>query len=147
MAESPDGWSTFSGEQHLADFDVADDGERISMSIRARDGEMQVEIRANEAERSPESSCFASLAESSEFFEGGSVGFSVTRDCCRLDGIQLETGTWKVRALEVEQVESSFFAGVAFPSGSAVFDHALIMRDIDHEWRPVSDMHIDVASA
>ena len=111
------------------------------MSIRARDGRMAVQLRAHESDSLPESSCFASLAESSTYFEGGSVGYSVTRECCRLDGIRLQTDGWQVRPLAVEHVESSFFADAsAFPAGSVTFDHALIMRDLRHQWHGEADM-------
>lgn len=135
------GGRIFPGEHHLADFTVTDDGARISMSIRARDGRMAIQLRAVESGSLPESSCFESLAESSRFFEGGSVGYSVTREGCRLDGIRLQTEGWEVRPLAVEHVESSFFADEsAFPSGSATFDHALIMRDVCHQWHEEADM-------
>jgi hypothetical protein len=135
------GGRIFPGEHHMADFDVADDGARISMSIRARDRGMAVQLRAHESESWPETSCFESLAESSAYFEGGSVGYSVTRDSCRLDGIRLQTDRWQVRPLAVEQVESTFFADdTKFPDGSVIFDHALIMRDISHQWHVEADM-------
>ena len=93
------------------------------------------------ARRCRTSSCFGSLAESSHFFEGGSVGYSVTRGCCRLDGLRLQTDHWEVRPLAVEHVQSSFFADEsAFPSGSVTFDHALIMRDVRHQWHEEADM-------
>ncbi len=135
------GGRVFPGEHQLADFAVTDDASGIAMSIHARDGKMTVQLRARESEALPESSCFASLAESSAFFEGGSVGYSVTRDCCRLDGIRLRTESWQVRPLAVEHVESTFFADESvFPRGSVAFDHALIMRDITHQWHVMDDM-------
>jgi hypothetical protein len=135
------GGRIFPGEHHLADFVVTDDGARISMSVRARDGRMAVQLRAHASESLPESSCFRSLAESSAYFEGGGVGYSVTRDCCRLDGLRLQTDGWRVRPLTVELVESSFFADQsAFPAGSVTFDHALIMRDLSHQWHEEADM-------
>lgn len=138
------GGRVFPGEQHLADFNVTDDGSRISMDIRSRDGGMAVKLRAHESDALPDSSCFRSLAESSAYFEGGSVGYSVTRGCCRLDGIRLETDGWLVRPLCVEHVESSFFADESvFSASSVTFDHALIMRDISHQWHGEADMVIE----
>ncbi len=135
------GGRIFPGEHQLADFAVTDNASRISMNIRARDGRMSVQLRAFESESLPDTSCFKSLAESSAFFEGGSVGYSVTRDSSRLDGIRLQTDAWRVSPLAVEQVESSFFADKSvFPAGSVTFDHALIMRDISHQWHGVADM-------
>ena len=135
------GGRIFPGEHHLADFSVTDDGSRVAMSVTSRDGCMAVQLRAHESDSLPESSCFESLAASSAFFEGGSLGYSVTRDCCRLDGIRLQIDSWQVRPLAVEHVESSFFADAsAFPAGSVTFDHALIMRDIAHQWHGEADM-------
>jgi hypothetical protein len=135
------GGRIFPGEHQLAKFDVTDDGAHICMSIRARDGRMSVRLRGHETDSLPDSSCFASLAESSAYFEGGSVGYSVTRDCCRLDGIRLQTDDWCVRPLAVEHVESSVFADESvFPAGSVTFDHALVMRNISHRWHVLPDM-------
>lgn len=135
------GGRIFPGEHHLADFDITDRDGRIDLSIQSRDQSMSIRLAARETDGFPNNSCFRSLGESSAFFEPGSVGFSVTRDCCRLDGIRLETHHWKVQNLAVEGVESSFFDDpAAFPPGSAVFDHALIMRDIPHDWHETAPM-------
>lgn len=135
------GGRVFPGEHHRADFAVTDTGGTIAMSIQARDGGMSVSLRARESDALPATSCFATLAESSAYFEGGSVGYSVTKDCCRLDGIRLVTERWEVRPLEVEEIRSSFFSDeTVFPAGSVVFDHALIMRDIAHTWEAEPEM-------
>jgi hypothetical protein len=140
------GGRLFPGEHHRTDFAVTDDGSRITMSIRARDGGMTIQLNAREDDALPASSCFASLAESSAYFEGGSVGYSATRDCCRLDGIRLQTERWQVRPLAIDHVEASFFADTSvFPPGSVTFDHALIMRDIRHQWHSEADMLIEHA--
>ncbi len=135
------GGRLFPGEHYLAKFDVEDDGARVAISINASDGKMSIRLRGMESEALPLASCFKSLAESSAFFESGCVGYSVTRDGCRLDGIRLEMLGWSVRPFGVEQVETSFFSDATiFPVGSATFDHALIMRDIPHQWHVVPDM-------
>ena len=135
------GGRIFPGEHHLADFAVEDNGAKVAMSIHARDRQMAVELRARETDALPPTSCFASLAEASAFFEGGCIGYSVTRGGCRLDGIRLATENWRVRPLAVELIESSFFADEsAFPPGSVVLDHALVMRDLRHEWHEEADL-------
>jgi hypothetical protein len=137
------GGRIFPGEHQSADFSVADDGSQISISIRARDGGMTVQLQAHDADTLPGSSCFRSIADSSAFFEGGSVGYSATADCCRLDGIRLETKGWQVRPLAVDNVESSYFSNPEmFPTDSISFDHALIMRDVRHEWHDVNHLTI-----
>jgi hypothetical protein len=138
------GGRLFPGEHHLAEFAVEDDGARIQMGIHARDGDMDVELRACVAQSLPPTSCFRSLAESSAFFEHGRVGYSVTRDDCRFDGIALDTEEWAVHPLDVIHVKSSYFDDEAkFPKGSVEFDHALVMRDIAHCWTAVPDVHAD----
>lgn len=138
------GGRVFPGEHQHAHFEVIDDGISITMAIRAHDGEMTVQLNARETAALPSTSIFQDLAQSSAFFEGGSIGYSATKDCCRLDGIELETNGWEVQPLAVDHVESSYFSNPEmFPSGSATFDHALIMRDVRHEWRGVDDLVIE----
>lgn len=140
------GGRVFPGEHHLADFEVTDDGANVSMAVRVHDGTMALELKAHETDAFPSSSCFQSLEDSSSFFEGGSVGYSVTREPRRLDGIKLQVEGWRVRPLAVDHVRSSFFEDEAiFPKGSAVFDHALIMRDIEHEWHSEADLFTERA--
>ncbi len=135
------GGRLFPGEHHRADFAVTDDGNRIDLSARARDGGMALEVRARVGDALPASSCFGSLASASAFFETGSLGYSATREGHRLDGITLTTESWQVRPLTVEHVASSYFADEAlFPPGSAVLDHALLMRDITHRWVAAPDL-------
>jgi hypothetical protein len=140
------GGRIFPGEHHLADFEVSDGDGEIEISVRSKDGVMAFDLKARESDLFPSSSCFASLEESSAFFEPGSIGFSVTKDCCRLDCIRLETYQWKVTPLAVSEVASSYFDDRSiFPAGSAVFDHSLLMRDIPHEWHEVESRRVAVA--
>jgi hypothetical protein len=140
------GGRIFPGEHHLADFMVADEDGKIEMAAKARDGGMTLRLSARETAEFPTTSCFGSLEESSAFFKPGSIGFSVTKDCCRLDGIRLDTEEWQVSPLAVASVESSYFDDTEnFPAGSAVFDHALIMRDIPHEWHEVESRRVAIA--
>ncbi len=139
------GGRLFPGEHHLADFAVTDEDGHIEMAIRSRNGGMKMRLSAQESGEFAAGSCFRSLAESSAFFEPGSVGFSATKDCCRLDGIRLDTRRWEVKPLAVTSVESSYFDDrQIFPAGSATFDHALIMRDIPHEWHGVESFRVAV---
>ena len=137
------GGRLFPGEHHHAQFDVKDDGALIDLTMRAKDDGVVVEVRARDAQSLPSTSVFSSLDDASAFFAGGSVGYSVTTDEDRLDGIKLKTQTWKVSALEVEHVRSTFFADESrYPKGSVTFDCGLLMRDIQHEWQSEPDLYV-----
>ncbi|MEW6155833.1 MAG: DUF2071 domain-containing protein [Verrucomicrobiota bacterium] len=136
------GGRVFPGEHHSASFSVVDTASHIDFSMQSHDGVVSVRVVGEDADSLPASSCFGSLVEASAFFEGGSLGYSVTRDGERLDGLLLRTLDWRVRALSVSEFYSSFFADKQrFPAGSIQFDHALIMRDILHEWHKAEDLY------
>jgi len=128
------GGRLFPGAHHRADFEVADDGDTVDLTMRARDGGTQVAIHAAAAPGLA-SSLFASLDEASDFFARGSLGYSARSEPGCLDGITLHTGAWKVAPMRVDTIRSSFFDDEThFPPGTAKFDCALVMRDIPHEW-------------
>jgi len=142
------GGRIFPGEHHAARFEVHDDGERIELRMRSKDGRAEVEIRAHLAETLPATSRFGSLEEASTFFERGSLGYSTTAEADRLDGLYLCTRSWKVEPLDVEIAHSSFFADErAFPKGSIEFDCALLMRNIPQEWHSAPYLRVGPASA
>jgi hypothetical protein len=135
------GGRVFPGEHHLSNFDVRDDGSHLDFAMLSRDRQVVISLIAEAGDALPDSSCFGAVDEASRFFEGGCAGYSVTRDPHRLDGIRLETRDWQVRPLAVKSVRSSFFENPAlFPKGSVQFDHALIMRDVPHEWHTEPDL-------
>ena len=111
--------------------------------MQSDDREVSVMVRGRLGGQLPGSSCFSSLAEASAFFEPGSVGYSVTSDAGRLDGIELRTKGWSVAPLQVEEVHSSYFSDEAkFPKGSVEFDCALVMRNLGHEWHSAEDLYV-----
>jgi hypothetical protein len=136
------GGRIFPGEHHPAKFEVAEDPAqgRWSVHMRSDDQHAVVEVDARATDEFGSDSVFGSLAQASSFFEGGSAGYSATSKPGRFDGLELRCPKWEVEPLAVEHVYSSFFAdpGV-FPEGAAVFDHALLMRDIEHSWHALPD--------
>jgi hypothetical protein len=137
------GGRVFPGEHHPARFSVVDAGQHIELSMRSLDASVSVRVTGDEADALPACSQFASVAEASAFFEGGSLGYSVTRDGNRMDGLLLRTLDWRIRALKVTEVRSSYFEDERrFPKGAVEFDHALIMRDILHEWHEAADLYV-----
>ena len=137
------GGRIFPGEHHQASFSVTESGPEIKFAMKSADDEVEVEIEGETATALPSSSIFGSVAAASRFFEGGSVGYSVTSDAERLDGLKLETKEWHVEPLQTRRVHSSYFDDeTKFPPGSIEFDHALIMRNVAHEWHSVDDLYV-----
>ncbi len=129
------GGRVFPGEHHLAKFVIDDDGRNIDFAMSSTDGEVAVSLKARSTDSFPPDSIFGSLESASQYFEGGSLGYSVTHDPTVLDGIELETKDWLVEPLEVLEIRSSFYENLAvFPRDAIRFDHALIMRNVAHEW-------------
>ncbi len=137
------GGCVFPGEHHMAKFEVIDDGDRIELHMRAADEGAQVDVIGHVAQDLPEDSIFRTVNDASSFFEPGALGYSVTADARRLDGVLLKTHSWAVTPLAIEEASSSYFSDEAlFPPGSIAFDCALLMRDIAHEWHAAEDMYV-----
>jgi hypothetical protein len=137
------GGRLFPGEHHRAKFTVRESSETIDLSMRSDDRTVSVRVRGKMGGGLPGSSCFGSLAQASAFFQHGSVGYSMTSDAGRLDGIELRTHGWSMEPLQVEEIHSSYFSDASkFPKGSVVFDCALVMRNIAHEWLSAEDLYV-----
>jgi len=129
------GGRIFLGIQQAADFNVAEVEGRFEVEMRARDGGAFVRVKTHVTDVFPESSIFGSLAKASEFFKSGSLGWSAHAEAGEYEGMELRCRQWRMEPMAVEAVESSFFGNEElFPKGSAVFDSALLMRNIAHEW-------------
>ncbi|MEM9188827.1 MAG: DUF2071 domain-containing protein [Myxococcota bacterium] len=129
------GGRIFPGEQNLADFDCREEGDTYRIALESRDGKTQLSVAGTLAKALPKTSVFSSLDEASRFFESGSLGYSATGEPGVYHGLELACDGWRVEALDVQEVYSSYFENSPeFPEGSVVFDHALLMRDIQHEW-------------
>jgi hypothetical protein len=137
------GGRIFPGEHHQASFSVSESQSEINLALESADHTIAVKLEGAAASALPATSIFSSLAEASTFFEGGSLGYSVTHDPNRLDGLNLKTKQWQVEPLEIRMIHSSYFADqVAFPEGSIEFDHALIMKNVAHEWHSADDLYV-----
>ena len=130
------GGRIFPGVHHLSRFTVSDKDGQISIRVDADDIKAPlVDLELRETKEFPADSVFSTLEESSHFFEAGCVGYSARPDSCTLDGLLLEVVDWKVAPLDARSVRSSYFDDHSlFPRDSITFDHALLMRDIPHEW-------------
>lgn len=143
------GGRVFPGVHHHSKFTVTDRDGRISMRIVADDIEQTlVELEASETEAFPEASVFPSLRHASEFFEAGCIGYSARPDSCTLDGLLLKVSDWRVSPLSVHCARSAYYDDRSiFPAGSIELDHALLMRDIPHEWHSEPTMVSDEPKA
>ena len=134
------GGRLFPGQHHLASFDVRSNESDVDFHMRSQDREVELRVIGKVVPEFPMDSCFASLSEASAFFEGGRLGYSVRRNSARLDGMLLKTKTWHVEALSVSEIYSSYYSNERlFPKGSLIFDHALFMRNLEHEWHSVKE--------
>lgn len=125
----------FPGIHHLAEFSVDENDGNYHIAFTSDDGTF-LSIEAQETTEWYEQSIFENLACASDFFEKGSVGYSPGKIEETFEGLELKTFKWEVRPLRVSEVRSSFFENEAiFPSGSVEFDNALLMKDIEHEWK------------
>jgi len=137
------GGRLFPGETHPATFDARMKDGRVDLDMASSDGEVRVRVHGDATDRLPDGSCFGDVATASRFFEGGSLGYSATSDPGRLDGVTLHTKTWRIEPLRVDEVFSSYFSDESkFPPGSVRFDCALLMRDVEHEWRDAEELYL-----
>lgn len=131
------------GEHHHARFTVEESPESVTVAMQSDDGQVTLRVSGRIGGDLPTTSCFSSLAKASDFFEPGSLGYSVTGDPTRLDGVRLQTRGWCVEPLQVDEVHSSyFFDATRFPAGSVEFDCALVMRNVGHEWHAAEDLYL-----
>ncbi len=129
------GGRVFPGVHHAAQFQVWETGERFKVEMRNDDGTAFVRVLARVNESLPAQSVFRSLAEASDFFRSGALGWSARPQPGEFDGLELRCDAWQMQSLAVEHIESSFFSDRAlFPSGSSKFDSAFLMRNLTHSW-------------
>src|SRR5258706_1984333 len=129
------GGRVFAGIHHHAHFAVEETSDHFSIGIDSDDGRTHVRIEASVAPALPRASVFGDVEQASEFFRGGSLGYSPSAEAGRLDALELHSLDWKVEPMAVERIESSFFDDRArFPAGAICFDCALLVGGVGHGW-------------
>jgi hypothetical protein len=135
------GRTVLPGEQRRAHFEVHDDGRKIELFMRSSDRRVTVEISGQAAAAMPASSVFSSIREASHFFERGSLGYAPVQGGRLYEGVLAEPHEWVVHPLAVTHVHASLFDDEGlFTTGRAEFDHALVMRDVEHVWRGAPEL-------
>lgn len=126
------GGRVFPGRHYQAKFDVNESNGQYHVAFSSSDGTV-INVDAKVSEQLNAGSIFGNLDVASDFFKAGSTGYSPNGN--KYEGLILHTDNWKVQALEVSAVKSSFFEDEAiFPKGSVKFDNALLMTNIQHDW-------------
>lgn len=127
------GGRIFPGKHYYAKFNVEENANRYHLDFKSLDN-TTLEIDAELTDNFDENSIFETIEKASEFFESGSIGYSPNGK--NFDGLKLETFLWKVKPMKIYNVKSSFFDNRnIFPEGSIKFDNALLMENIEHEWK------------
>ena len=129
------GGRLFPGVHNHAAFQVREQDDQYRIELNSDDRRTHLLVEGHVAQELPPNSVFKSLKEASDFFERGSLGYSVTAKPGQFDGLELHSFNWRVQPLAVDKVESSYFEDhESFPPGSVEFDCALLMQGIEHEW-------------
>lgn len=126
------GGRLFPGVHHRATFDVHESGIHYEVEMTSNDDETHVQVAGTESDSLPDGSVFDSLSAASSFFQQGSLGHSPNDRKNTHEALELRPFEWEVTPLAVESVSSSYFE--RFSDDTVAFDHALLMRDIGHEW-------------
>jgi hypothetical protein len=135
------GGRIFPGVHHLANFSVKEGNGKYAIDFTSDDA-TYLSISAHETKEWSKTSVFHNIECASDFFKNGSVGYSPARSHETFDGLELKTNNWEVSPLAVTHVRSSFFEDEQnFPTGSVIFDNALLMKNIDHEWNNKRQLH------
>jgi hypothetical protein len=130
------GGRIFPGRHFHSKFDIEEKHGHYSVACSGADG-TRVSICARKAGKFDSNSIFHNIENASRFFEHGSIGYSPNLN--KFEGLQLKILDWKVEPLEVISVQSSFFENKKlFPKSSVIFDHALLMTEVKHEWISVN---------
>ena len=132
------GGRIFPGKHYFAKFNVLEKNSKYHLDFTSSDN-TTIEIDAKISDKFDENSIFKTIENVSNFFENGSIGYSPNGK--KFEGLKLETYHWKVKHLKVENVKSSFFEDEThFPKGSIKFDNAILMENIEHEWKSLKSI-------
>lgn len=127
------GGRIFPGKHYYAKFNVQEDKGNYHIDFKSSD-DTEILIDAIETKSFNNNSIFETLNNASDFFESGDLGYSPNKG--KFDGLRLKAYKWEVQPLDVQNVKSTFFENEeVFPKGSVTFDNALLMTNIEHEWK------------
>ena len=130
------GGRIFPGKHHHTKFHVTEGEGNYQVNFTSSDYN-SISLDAKEAFSFDKRSIFETIENASAFFKNGCIGYSPNGN--NYEGLELRTYDWKVKPLQVANIHSSFFENKAvFAEGSISFDNALLMTNIEHEWRSIA---------
>jgi hypothetical protein len=121
------GGRTFPGWHHLARFRVEEGGGSYRVELSGRD--VHVTVAAHRSDSVMAGSVFGSLDEASDFFRCAPLGYAATPAAGVYDGVALDTDTWAITPLQLDEVRSSVLDEVGVP------DSAFLMAGVGTTWR------------
>ena len=129
----------FPGIHHLSNFKTDENNGKFLIELENNDG-TYLRINASKSQNWNEKSIFKNAIEASEFLRKGSIGYSPFSK--GFHGLKLNIKNWQTSPLDVESIESSYFDDKnIFPLGSTIFDNALLMENIQHEWLGLNNIN------
>lgn len=130
------GGRLFPGVHTTAEISSDESDGRIAVTLRTQ-STAPVTIDAEvDVATSLTGSIFPTLADASDFFRAGNIGWSPARESGLLDGLRLETDSWRVEPTTPIRVHCSLFDEL--PEGAAELDSVLLMRNLTATWNSVS---------
>jgi hypothetical protein len=131
------------GRYRHARFEVCDEPDRLRVRVTGDDGRARIALDGRPSPQLPVSSVFRSLSEASAFF-GCTSGQASPPEL--LAG-PLPGCTAKYEPLAVAELQMTFFDDASlFPPGTAVFDSALVLRHVEHQWCGSPVLSFEVAA-
>jgi hypothetical protein len=135
------GGRLFPGVHSSADFQSMETMNGLAMNIHTKAGQADTNFEVSFKTSWNKTELFETFQEACQFFERGNCGFSCSLDGEKLEGIRLKTLKWEMEPIKVENIRSNFYEGwPAHREGKIVFDNALMMRGIPHEWHEIKDV-------
>jgi uncharacterized protein YqjF (DUF2071 family) len=128
------GGRVFPGLHHKSRFETEEKQGHYHLKMKNRDGTF-INLTARQTKKFPFESIFEDFFQAARFFARDRVAYSPRFKQDIFDGVTLKCKNWKLYPLHVSELTASYFRNSSiYPPGSVFFDHALLMKNIHHEW-------------
>ncbi|MFV1989333.1 MAG: DUF2071 domain-containing protein [Acidimicrobiales bacterium] len=139
------GGRVFPGELHSSTFSVSESSAEIDIRVKSHTCTTCVAIKGNVIRDLTSDSIFESLTGATKFFTDGASNYVAAHTQSRFDGVHLNARDWIVEPIEPSVAKASYFEdGHLLPSGSVMFDSAMVMRGIEVARIELDPIHGDI---